>query len=548
MTITAAPPPPAPTLTLPLAANPLREGLAAERIPEPATMVIFGASGDLAKRKLLPALYSLTRERLLPGRFAVIGYARRPMSDDAFRDEMRAGCEEFARRRPVDRELWEGFARNIFYQTGGYDDPAAFAALRARLEEIERSLGLPGNRVFYLSIPPSSFSTVVRNLGVSGLVPHHGPTGDAGPAPGGAARAPFSRVIIEKPFGTDLATAQTLNREIHETLTEKQIYRIDHYLGKETVQNLLVFRFANGIFEPVWNNRYVDHVQITGAETVGVEGRGGYFEQAGILRDMVQNHLFQVVSLAAMEPPVAFDADGVRDEKLKVLRALRPIPSSEMDAHVVRAQYAAGSIAGKAVPGYRDEPGVSPSSRTETYVAMKFFIDSWRWMGVPFYLRSAKRMPKRVTEIAIHFKEAPRLLFGRRGGAGIRPNVLSIRIQPDEGIALNFGSKLPGPVMEVAPVTMEFRYGSSFGVEPPEAYERLILDCLLGDGTLFTRADEVEASWTWISKIHQHWQKSSARGPDGAEPARLPTYAAGSWGPEPADRLIGGSDRQWRRP
>jgi glucose-6-phosphate 1-dehydrogenase len=289
-------------------------------------------------------------------------------------------------------------------------------------------------------------------------------------------------------------------------------------------------------------------VQITGAETVGVEGRGGYFEQAGILRDMVQNHLFQVVSLAAMEPPVALDADGVRDEKLKVLKALRPMPSSEIDANVVRAQYAAGSIAGRAVPGYREEPGVSPTSQTETYVGLKFFIDSWRWMGVPFFLRSAKRMPKRVTEIAIHFKEAPRLLFGRRGGEGVRPNVLSIRIQPDEGISLNFGSKLPGQAMEVAPVTMEFRYGSSFGVEPPEAYERLILDCLLGDGTLFTRADEVEASWTWISKIHEHWHaKAIAQAASGGLEL-LPTYPAGSWGPEASDQLIGAGGRHWRRP
>jgi glucose-6-phosphate 1-dehydrogenase len=512
-------------------------------------MVIFGASGDLTKRKLLPALYSLTRERLLPGRFAVIGYARRPLSDDGFRDEMRGACEEFARRRPVDPELWAGFARNIFYQEGGYDDPKAFVALRERLEQIERTLGLPGNRVFYLSIPPSAFATVVRNLGASGLIAPPTSTADT--------PARFSRVIIEKPFGTDLVTAQRLNRDIHETLTENQIYRIDHYLGKETVQNLLVFRFANGIFEPIWNNRYVDHVQITGAETVGVEGRGGYFEHAGILRDMVQNHLMQVVSLAAMEPPVALDADGVRDEKLKVLRALRPIPSSEIDANIVRAQYAAGSIAGRAVPGYREEPGVSPASQTETYVALKFFIDSWRWMGVPFYLRSAKRMPKRVTEIAIHFKEAPRLLFGRKGGAeGVRPNVLSIRIQPDEGIALNFGSKLPGPTMEVAPVTMEFRYGSSFGVEPPEAYERLILDCLLGDGTLFTRADEVEASWAWISKIHQHWQEKAATqaatqaaaGDAGNAGDALASYPAGSWGPEAGDLLLARAGHQWRRP
>ncbi|HVR63716.1 MAG TPA: glucose-6-phosphate dehydrogenase [Polyangia bacterium] len=515
--------------------NPLREGLEQERIPEPTTMVIFGASGDLTKRKLLPALYSLTRERLLPARFAVVGYARKPMTDEAFRDEMRKACDEFARRRPVDPELWAAFARNIFYQEGSYDDAASFGALKKRLEEIERAQGLPGNRVYYLSTPPSSFATVVKNLGVSGLVEREAPE---------AKPSRFARVIIEKPFGVDLGTARRLNADIHETLSEKQIYRIDHYLGKETVQNLLVFRFANGIFEPVWNNRYVDHVQITGAETVGVEGRGGYFEQAGILRDMVQNHLFQVVSLAAMEPPVELAPDAVRDEKLKVLKALRPIPPAEMDAHVVRAQYAAGSVAGRKVPGYREEPAVSPTSQIETYVAMKFFIDSWRWAGVPFYLRSAKRMPKRVTEIAIHFKEAPNLLFGGRRRNAIRPNILAIRIQPDEGISLNFGSKLPGPAMEVAPVTMEFRYGASFGVEPPEAYERLILDCMLGDETLFTRADEVEASWTWISRIHQHWAEQSSA--PGAPP--LPGYPAGTWGPEAAEQLIAADGRRWRRP
>jgi glucose-6-phosphate 1-dehydrogenase len=520
----------------PVLPNPLREGLAEERIPEPTTMVIFGASGDLTHRKLLPALYSLTRERLLPARFAVLGYARRPLSDDVFRDEMRKGCDEFARRRPVDPAVWETFARNLFYQGGSYEDPRAFVALRSRLEEIERALGLPGNRVFYLSIPPSSFATVIRNLGLAGLVAS---TTDGGS--GGGTR--FARVIIEKPFGVDLGSARALNHEIHETLREEQVYRIDHYLGKETVQNLLVFRFANGIFEPVWNNRFVDHVQITGAETVGVEARGGYFDHAGVLRDMVQSHLMQVTSLAAMEPPVAFDPDAVRDEKLKVLKALRPIPSSEMDAHVVRAQYRSGSIAGRKVPGYREEPNVSAASETETFVALKFFVDSWRWAGVPFYMRSGKRLPKRVTEIAIHFKEAPHLLFGRRGEA-IRPNVLVIRIQPDEGIALEFGSKLPGPAMEVAPVNMEFRYGSSFGVEPPEAYERLILDCMLGDSTLFTRADEVEASWSWISKIHEHWAAES-RSDDRAHD--LETYPAGTWGPPGAERLMTADGRAWRR-
>ena len=519
-------------------ANPLRQGLAEERVPEPAAMVIFGASGDLAHRKLLPALYSLTRDRLLPARFAIIGFARRAMTDEAFRDELRDACAEHARRRPLDNDLWSAFAANIFYQQGSYDDPAAFTALAARLEGIEQTLGLPGNRVFYLATPPSSFAEVIRGLGHAKLAPPP-PTPEAARA---VTPPPFARVIIEKPFGSDLTTARALNREIHATLDERQIYRIDHYLGKETVQNLLVFRFANGIFEPVWNNHFVDHVQITGAESLGVEARGGYFEQAGSLRDMVQNHLLQVVSLFAMEPPIAFDSDAVRDEKLKVLKALRYIPESDFDRQVVRAQYAAGSIAGQRVRGYRDEPNVSPESTTETFVALKVFIDSWRWAGVPFYLRSGKRLPRRVTEIAVYFKEAPHLLFGRRGDS-IRPNVLSIRIQPDEGIALNFGSKLPGPSMEIAPVSMEFRYGSSFGVEPPEAYERLLLDCLLGDGTLFTRADEVEASWAWVSRLHRRWADDTAAGR-----GSLATYDAGTWGPAAADRLMAADGRAWRMP
>ncbi|HSS39883.1 MAG TPA: glucose-6-phosphate dehydrogenase [Polyangia bacterium] len=510
--------------------NPLREGLVEERIPEPAVMVIFGASGDLARRKLLPALYSLTRDRLLPSRFAVLGFGRHALEEDAFREEMRRGCEEFARRRPLDASVWGAFARNVFYQQGAYDDPAAFQRLKSRLDEIDHALGLPGNRVFYLSTPPSAFAPVIRSLGQAQLAPR--------PMPG----RPFARVIIEKPFGVDLDTARALNRQVHEILDERQIYRIDHYLGKETVQNLLVFRFANGIFEPIWNNHFIDHVQITGSETVGVEGRGGYFEQAGSLRDMVQNHLLQVLSLAAMEPPVAFEADGVRDEKLKVLKALRQIAPADFDRQVVRAQYGAGSIAGRGVPAYRAEPGVDPRSTTETYVALKLFIDTWRWAGVPFYLRSGKRLPKRVTEIAIVFKEAPHLLFGKRTET-IRPNVLSIRIQPDEGIALNFGSKLPGPAMEVAPVSMEFRYGSSFGVEPPEAYERLLLDCLLGDSTLFTRADEVEASWSWVSRIHQRWAEQTAAGDKS-----LPGYAAGSWGPQESDRMLSADGRAWRLP
>jgi glucose-6-phosphate 1-dehydrogenase len=394
-----------------------------------------------------------------------------------------------------------------------------------------------------LATPPSVFASIVRNLGSAHLIPRT-VTEEARARRPSDRPTPYARVIIEKPFGTDLTTARELNHDIHKTLTEPQIYRIDHYLGKETVQNLLVVRFANGIFEPLFNNRYVDHVQITGVETVGVEGRGGYFEHAGILRDMVQSHLLQVASLAAMEPPVALDADGVRDEKVKVLRALRPIPAGEMAAHVVRGQYTSGVIEGETVPGYRQEEGVNPDSKTETFVGLKFFVDSWRWMGVPFYLRCAKRMPRRVTEIAIHFKEAPRMLFGLHGDDGIRPNVLSIRIQPNEGIALRFGSKLPGPGMRVAPVSMEFCTRSSFAGEPPEAYERLILDCMLGDGTLFTRADEVEASWAWISKIHDAW---STRRPGGPSPT-IATYPAGSWGPAAADQLFERSGRQWWTP
>ena len=525
--------------TSPVLPNPLREGLAEERIPEPAAMVIFGASGDLAHRKLLPALYSLTRDRLLPSRFAIIGFARRPVSDDQFRDEMRAACNEHARRRPLDPELWAAFARNIFYQQGEYEDPGSFLSLKQRLVEIERALGLPGNRVFYLATPPSSFASVIRSLGQAELAPKPPPLGSPKPAGG---PPPFARVIIEKPFGTDLDTARALNRDVHETLDERQIYRIDHYLGKETVQNLLVFRFANGIFEPLWNNRFVDHIQITGAESLGVEGRGGYFDHAGILRDMVQNHLLQVLSLVAMEPPVTFEADAVRDEKLKVLKALRHVPSSDFDKQVVRAQYTAGSNAGQTVRGYREERDVSPTSTTETFVALKLYIDSWRWAGVPVYLRSGKRLPKRVTEVSVHFKEAPHLLFGRRG-ENIRPNVLAIRIQPDEGIALNIGSKLPGPAMEIAPVSMEFRYGTSFGVEPPEAYERLLLDCLLGDNTLFTRADEVEASWAWVTRILRRWGEETPEGQ-----VSLATYPAGTWGPPAAERLITADGRAWRLP
>jgi len=506
--------------------NPLREGLGAERLPEPCTIVIFGASGDLTKRKLVPALFTLATERALPSSFAIVGFARKPLSDEAFRAEMKEAVAQFARSRPIDAGAWDAFASSLYYQPGDYADPASHLALGRRLRELDETRGIPGNRLFYLSTPPSTFPVAVSQLGSAGLTRR------------GLGR-PFTRVIIEKPFGTDLASAQTLNRKVLEVLDEAAVYRIDHYLGKETVQNLMVLRFANGLFEPLWNSRYVDHVQITGAEAIGIEGRGGYFEQAGILRDMVQNHLFQVLAITAMEPPVSPQADDLRDEKVKVLKALRPIPEGRFAEHVVRGQYRAGASSGRRLKGYREESGVAPDSRRETFVAAKIFIDNWRWAGVPFFLRSGKAMPKKVTEVALVFREAPMRLFADRSRSGPSPNVLAIRIQPDEGVSLRFGAKVPGNTMDIQPVNMEFRYGTSFGTEPPEAYERLLLDCMLGDQSLFTRGDEVEASWRWVSPILDGWARSDAE---------VAPYDAGTWGPTEADELLARSGHHWRRP
>jgi glucose-6-phosphate 1-dehydrogenase len=491
--------------------------------PEPATLVIFGASGDLTRRKLVPALYSLLKDRSLPS-VAVVGYSRSAISDEAFRASLAEGVEAHA-RRGFDPELWRAMSENVFYQQGGFDDSEAFARLATRLERIETERNLPGNRLFYLATPPSVFAPVVDQLGAAQLVPDED--------------NPFRRVIIEKPFGRDLESAQALNRNIRSVLSERQVYRIDHYLGKETVQNLLVFRFANGIFEPLWNNRFVDHVQITGAETLGVEERGGYFDNAGILRDMVQNHLLQVLSLAAMEPPIHLDGEAIRDEKVKVLRALRPIPADQIEQHTVRGQYVEGSVLGQPVSGYLQESGVPAQSSTETFVALRLFIDNWRWAGVPFYLRSAKRMPKKVTEIAIHFKSAPHRLFHEMNLADPYANVLAIRIQPDEGIRMNIASKIPGPSMEIAPVTMDFRYASSFGAAPPDAYERLLLDSLSGDAALFIREDEVEASWRFITPLLESW----AQRPDAPE-----RYRSGTWGPKGSEALLAADARSWRRP
>ncbi|MDH4225994.1 MAG: glucose-6-phosphate dehydrogenase, partial [Deltaproteobacteria bacterium] len=497
--------------------NPLREGLLKERIPEPQVMVIFGASGDLTMRKLLPALYTLARERLLPANFAVLGFARRDMGDDGFRKAMREGCDKFARRKPVDDALWNSFAPCLFYNAGEFSDLDAYAKLKDRLDEIDSKFSIPANRLFYLATPPSAYPDIIKNLGASGLVKR---TLD-----------PFTRIIVEKPFGRDLESAQVLNRQLKQVFREAQVFRIDHYLGKENVQNMLVFRFANGIFEPLWNQRYVEQVQITAAEAIGVEGRGGYYEEAGILRDMVQNHLFQVLCLVGMEPPVSMGSDTVRNEKMKFLQSLRPISADKVDDFVVRAQYGAGKVMGESVEGYRQEPGVSPQSVTETYVALKLFVDNWRWAGVPFFLRAGKRMPKRVTEVAIHFRPAPHLIFAQNGGARPTSNILSIRIQPNEGISLHFGAKTPGPTTDISPVNMEFRYGTSFGREPPEAYERLIMDAMLGDSTLFTRDDETETSWGFISAIHRAWAAQNKR--------QIPQYESGDWGPPEAEELLG---------
>ncbi len=506
--------------------NPLREGLSEERRPDPSTLVIFGASGDLTRRKLLPALYSLFRDQLLPENFAVVGFARSAKEREVFAQAMREGCESFARRRPVDEESWEKFSRSLYYVAGNFDQPADYVKLREAFDRIDSERGTRGNRIFYLATPPDYFEHILENLGSSGLVL----------AP--SKRGPFTRVIIEKPFGHDLESARKLNEVVHTVFDESQVYRIDHYLGKETVQNILVFRFGNGIFEPIWNQKYVDHVELTVAESIGVEGRGNYFETAGILRDIVQNHMLQFLALTAMEAPVAFEADAVRDEKVKVLRSIRVMPPIQAASHTVRAQYAAGSISGGPVAGYREEPGVAPDSKVETYAALRLFIDNWRWAGVPFYLRAGKRMPKRVSEIAIHFKAAPYLMFRGHGEGGLQPNVLSMRIQPDEGIALKFDSKVPGPTVKIRPVNMEFRYGTSFGQEPPEAYERLILDCMLGDSTLFTRSDEIEAAWRYISCIHQGWEQAGSP---------VVSYPAGSWGPREADLMLADDARQWRR-
>jgi len=491
----------------------------------PGTVVIFGATGDLAKRKLLPALYNLASRHALPEAFKVVGVGRKPMSDEAYRDKVARDLREFGAVAP-DPALWEWFAQRTFYAFETLENLESYESLSTRLSALEGSAPSPVGRMYYFATPPSAMAGIVQRLGEAGLLTEE---------PGR-----WRRVIVEKPFGYDLASARALNQQLRAVLDERQIYRIDHYLGKETVQNLMAFRFANGIFEPIWNRRYVDHVQITVAETVGVEDRGGYYDEAGALRDMVQNHLFQLLALTAMEPPISFRADDVRDERVRVLHAIHLCTPEEVSMSTVRAQYVAGGVNGTVVPGYRQEPRVADGSTTETYVALKLLIENWRWAEMPFYLRTGKRLPARVSEIAVQFRRAPLKLFRDTPVDGLDPNLLIMRIQPDEGISLRFQAKVPGAQARLGTVDMAFNYADYFASAPTTGYETLLYDCLNGDQTLFHRADMVEAGWTVVAPILDLVQASPS--------ALLHEYPAGGWGPAEADALLARDGRRWRNP
>jgi glucose-6-phosphate 1-dehydrogenase len=496
-------------------ANPLAEGLRLRRRPDPCALVIFGASGDLTRRKLMPALYALAYRRLLPESFAVVGVARSEQSTKAFVAAMKEAIQKFA-RDPFDQEVWKGLSADIHYVATDFASDDGEDVVARKLEELDDDRGTAGNRVYYLAIPPQAFETVVREIGER------------------REREGWTRLIVEKPFGRDLESATELNSLLKRWFDEGEVFRIDHYLGKETVQNMLALRFANGIFEPIWNRQFIDHVQITVAESMGIEGRAGFYEQAGAIRDIFQNHLLQLVALTAMEPPIDFTADSVRNEKVKVLRALHtPGPKS-----VVRGQYGRGFVEGEEVVAYREEPGVDPGSTTETFVAAKLYVDNWRWADTPFYVRAGKRLARRETTIAIQFQRAPHPPFAEIAGEGLRPNVLLIHVQPDEGVALAIGAKVPGAGMSIRTVHMDFLYGGAFRTGLPEAYERLILDAMLGDATLFTREDEVEEQWKLVDAIVAGWQRDRPN---------FPNYDAGTWGPQGADELLHRDGRSWRR-
>jgi glucose-6-phosphate 1-dehydrogenase len=505
--------------------NPFDDPLRFERQAPPCAVVIFGANGDLARRKLIPALFRLAYERRLPAGFAVVGNSRTELTDEHFREKMRDAVREFLQDTPFDESLWRDFARGLFYIAGNLTDESLYVSMKTRLEDIARTRQTEGNVLYYLSTAPRFYGSAVEHIGEAGLA--------AGPG--------WKKVVIEKPFGTDQQSAHELGFKVQRHFPEESIYRIDHYLGKETVQNVLAFRFGNGIFEPLWNRRYIDNVQITAAESIGVEGRGGYYQEAGAMRDMIQNHLLQVMATVAMEPPAAFEPEAVRDERAKLLRSIRHFKGDEIAAHSVAGQYGPARIGGEDVPGFRQEEGVAPDARTDTYAAVNFYVDNWRWAGVPFYVRSGKRLAKRVTDVAIQFRSAPHALFSTEDSAGIwnRPNLLILRIQPEEGISLRFFSKRPGSGMKVRPVSMDFNYGSSFGVRTPTAYETLLLDAIAGDATLYTRQDMVDASWAAVQPVLDYWQTQNFE---------FPNYAAGSWGPAASDEMLARNGHQWRTP
>ncbi|MGH9941777.1 MAG: glucose-6-phosphate dehydrogenase [Pyrinomonadaceae bacterium] len=492
-------------------------------LAEPCVVVIFGASGDLSKRKLVPALYDLYRAGSLDGGFAVLGVGQPAMSDEDFRHFVRAGAESSEEIDGFDSETWAGFAPRLHYMAGDLNSPVTYQEIETRLAALLPAAGGRSNYLFYFSTPPTLAPAIVRHLGERGL---------------NREERGWSRVVVEKPFGHDLASARALNEEIARIFQEHQVYRIDHYLGKETVQNVLVFRFGNSLFEPVWNRNYIDYVEITAAETLGVEHRAGYYERAGALRDMVANHLLQLLALTAMEPPVAFDANSVREEKVQVFRSIRPMSPEEVAERTVHGQYGEGTIDGQTVPAYHAEPNVNPASTTETYAAVEFRIDNWRWADVPFYLRTGKRLSRKVTEIAIHLKRTPQALFACVPREECEANVIVLRIQPDEGVAVTFGAKQPGTEMVMGMVKMDFRYSSGFGVRPAAAYETLLLDAMQGDATLYTRRDETEAEWRLITPILEAWSQQP--------PPRFPNYAAGSDGPAAADELLARHGHHWR--
>ncbi len=490
---------------------------------DPCVMVIFGASGDLTRRKLIPALYNLAKNQLLSQEFAVVGVAKDAMSTDDFRAKLKQDLQEFADVQ-IDAKLEEWFQSRLYYMAGDFGNPQTFQQLKELLQKVDTDHGTHQNYFFYLAIAPMFFGSVVEQLSAVGLMAEE--------------NNHWRRVIVEKPFGRDLESAKALNQQLLKVAHESQIYRIDHYLGKETVQNIMAFRFANGIFEPIWNRRYIDHVQISVSETVGVEQRGGYYDTAGALRDMVPNHIMQLISLTAMEPPISFQADAVRDEQAKILHAIQPLSAEDVLSRTVRGQYGDGELVGQHVPGYRTEQGVPPDSRTETYVAIKLQIDNWRWAGVPFYVRTGKRMTARSTDIVIQFRQAPFVLFRDTSVENLMPNQLVLHIQPEEGISLRFAAKTPGPVMRLGTVDMDFEYSDYFGKQVSTGYERLLHDCMVGDATLFQRADMVEAGWSVVSPILDVWKA--------LPPRSFPNYAAGTWGPKEADALLEHDGRHWR--